>query len=110
MKSANNKENVRKQGSKKEKIRIRIVTALCAALGWWGLLYPELTLTPDTVKVIAGTQDGEEFLQERDFDFGDSLYLELLNADRSSIRFRSRLLTELNAFWEAFSWDRSTEN
>lgn len=39
-----------KEKNRKERIRIRIVTALCAALGWWGLLYPELTLTPDTVK------------------------------------------------------------
>ena len=99
-----------REKNRKERIRIRIVTALCAALGWWGLLYPELTLTPDPVKLIAGAPDGSEVLQERDFDLNGSLYLELLNADRGSIRFRSRLLTELNALWEAFSWDRSTEN
>ena len=32
--------------------KFRIIAGMCAALGWWGLLYPELALTPDTVKVI----------------------------------------------------------
>lgn len=93
---------------RKEKIRIRIITAMCAALGWWGLLYPELTLTPDTVQIVC--EDGEISADDREWSFGDSLYLELLGAGGDNIRFRSRLLTELNAFWEAFSWDKSTEN
>ncbi|MCM1026351.1 MAG: hypothetical protein NC432_07930 [Roseburia sp.] len=95
---------------KKNKIGIRIIAVFCAALGWWGLLYPELTLTPDIVRVIREAEDGAETVTDRDGGLTDSLYLELLGAERGSIRFRSRLLTELNAFWEAFSWDRSTEN
>lgn len=88
---------------KKEILRIHIAAVLCAVLGWWGLLYPELTLTPDTVRVIS--REGEETqLPEGE------LYLELLKAERGSICYRSRLLTELSAFWEAFSWDKSTEN
>ena len=38
---------------KKKWLGIRVAAGLCAALGWWGLLYPELALTPDTVKVSA---------------------------------------------------------
>lgn len=95
---------------KKSKIGIRIIAAFCAALGWWGLLYPELTLTPDTVRVIREAEDGTETVLEREWSLEDDLYLELLGTDRSNIRFRSRLLTELHAFWEAFSWDRSTKN
>lgn len=95
---------------KQEGIKIRIVTALCAALGWWGLLYPDLTLTPDTVQIIDETEDGVEFTEEQTWSFQDNLYLELLGTDRSRIRFRSRLLTELSAFWEAFSWDKSIKN
>lgn len=94
---------------KKGKIRIRITAALCAALGWWGLLYPELTLTPDTVRIIC-VEDGAEYLADREWSFDENLYLELLETDRDNIRFRSRLLTELNAFWEALSWDKSTAN
>lgn len=94
---------------KKERIRIRIITVLCAALGWWGLLYPELTLTPDTVQIMC-EEDGSEYPVDREWSFDDNLYLKLLGTGRDNIRFRSRLLTELNAFWEAFSWDKSTEN
>lgn len=95
---------------KKEPVKLRMIAALCAALGWWGLLYPEFTLTPDTVRVVCETEDGAEETATFDQSFGNSLYLELLGADRGSIRLRSRLFAELNALWEAFSWDRSTGN
>lgn len=87
---------------KKIKNGIRIITVVCAALGWWGLFFPGFTLTPDTVRIICE--------DESDETYDDGLYLELLGTDRDNIRFRSRLLTELNAFWEAFSWDKSTKN
>lgn len=95
---------------RKGKIKIRIITALCAALSWWGLLYPELTLTPDTVRPVYEDANGEILSDSPEWGSGDSLYLELLGTNRDNIRFRSRLLTELSAFWEAFSWDKSTEN
>lgn len=95
---------------KKTKNGIRIITALCAALGWWGLLYPGLTLTPDTVRVVFLDEKGEEINQDAGQDLDSGLYLDLLGTDRNNIRFRSRLLTELNALWEAFSWDKSTKN
>lgn len=95
---------------KKMKNGIRILTVMCAALGWWGLFYPGLTLTPDTVSIICEDENGEEITQENLDFFESGLYLELLGTDRGSIRFRSRLLTELNALWEAFSWDRSKKN
>ncbi len=95
---------------KKIKNELRIVTALCAALGWWGLLYPGLTLTPDTVRIVCEDENSEEIAADRLRDLDGGLYLELLGTDRGNIRFRSRLLTELNAFLEAFSWEKSTEN
>lgn len=95
---------------KNKKLGIRIITAMCAALGWWGLLYPELTLTPETVRIVMEDASGQEISLDRSEGLDDSFYLELLEADSGSIRFRSRILTELNAFWEAFSWDRSTKN
>ena len=95
---------------KNKKLGIRIITAMCAALGWWGLLYPELTLTPETVRSVIEDASGQEISLDRNKSLDDSFYLELLEADSGSIRFRSRILTELNAFWEAFSWDRSTKN
>lgn len=95
---------------KNKKLGIRIITAMCAALGWWGLLYPELTLTPETVRIVMEDASGKEISPDRNKSLDDSFYLELLEADSGSIRFRSRFLTELNAFGEAFSWDRSTKN
>lgn len=80
---------------------IRIVAGLCAALGWWGLLYPELALTPDTVRVFQESEDGT--LQEitADWDFEGSLYNSLLHGDHRNITFRSRLLTDISLFLEA---------
>lgn len=92
---------------KKIKQGLRVTAIVCAALGWWGLLYPGLTLTPDTVRIIC--EDKEITADSRQCP-NDGLYLDLLGTDRSNIRFRSRLLTELNALWEAFSWDKSTQN
>lgn len=86
---------------KKKWLGIRIVTGLCAVLGWWGLLYPELALTPDTVSVYAEEEDGEWGELTREWGFDDSLYQDLLSADRNQITFRSKLLKDLSLFWEA---------
>lgn len=76
---------------KKKLIGIRISFAVCAALGWWGVLYPELTMTPDTYRVVSeeGAVQPDENMVEWDFD--NDIYHEILNADRSRIRFRSKL-------------------
>lgn len=89
---------------------IKILTVLCAALGWWGLLYPELTLTPDTLKIISVDESGNECQMETEQNTEGRLYLSLLEAGPENIRFRSRLLQEINAFWEAHLWDTSTRN
>ena len=86
---------------KKKWLEIRVAIGLCAALGWWGLLYPELALTPDTVRVSAEDSAGEPSDQSPQWSFDSSLYLDLLNADRENITFRSRLLTDISSFWEA---------
>lgn len=86
---------------KRKWIGIRIVLSLCAALGWWGLLYPELTLTPDTIKIVEENEDGEISDLPWEWSFDSELYQTLLNADRDSITLRSRLLTNLSLFWEA---------
>ena len=80
---------------------IRIIIGMCAALGWWGLLYPELTLTPDTVRVISEGMAGERLDVTGDWKFDSTLFEELLTAGEGEIRFRSRLLTELSALVEA---------
>lgn len=87
---------------KKKRIGFQVVVGMCAALGWWGFLYPELVLTPETVTVLEKEEKSGPAAPSEDRDFGGSLYRELLNAGRDRITFRSRLLTNLNSFWEAF--------
>lgn len=87
---------------RKKRIGFQIVISICAVLGWWGFLYPELILTPDTVSIRQENENGGLSAPSEDWDLDGSLYLDLLNAGRDRITFRSRLLTNLNLFWEAF--------
>jgi hypothetical protein len=64
-------------------------------------LYPQFTLTPDTVRVIsvdeAGT--GRDVTDETALD--GSLLRGLLRAGEGTIRFRSRLCTDIKPLVEA---------
>lgn len=73
-------------------VGIRITACICAALGWWGVLYPELTMTPDTYRVVdeSGSVQTESKVVEWDFD--SDIYRQILNTDPGRLRFRSRLL------------------
>lgn len=76
---------------KKKSAGIRIAFVICAALGWWGVLYPQLAMTPDTYRVVSedGTVQTDEFMVKWDFD--NDIYREILNADRGRIKFKSKL-------------------
>ena len=87
---------------KKKFLGIRVALGMCAALGWWGLLYPELAFTPDTVAVKVEDKNGvlQDIAVEWDFDA--NLYRELLSAGPDNLILRSRLLTDFSLLWEAF--------
>lgn len=87
---------------KKKFLGIRVVLGMCAALGWWGLLYPQLTFTPDTVSIKAEDKDGTIRAEEAEWDFDASLYREFLAAGPDKIILRSRLLSDFSSLWEAF--------
>lgn len=87
---------------KKNWFGFRIGLGIFAALGWWGLLYPELALTPDTVKIVCEEPASDACAQSADWSFGGSLYQDVLNAAPGRITFRSKLLTDFSAFLEAF--------
>ena len=72
---------------------IRIIMGICAALGWWGVLYPELAMTPDTYRII-DTEEGKS-AEVRKWSFDSEIYWEILNADSDYISFKSRFLEEL---------------
>ena len=87
---------------KKRWLKLRTVMTLCAALGWWGLLYPELVLTPETIQVYEEKSDGTLTpMDHKRFDCRE-LYYNLLDADRKDIKFRSKLWEDFSLFWEAF--------
>lgn len=79
---------------------IRIILCICAAFGWWGLLYPELALTSDTYRIV--DEDGVVCESETDSEWSPdgSIYWKLLGADNGQVRFRSKLLDSLTALTE----------
>ena len=80
---------------------IRIMICLCAALGWWGLIYPELALTPDTV-VLRLSDNGEVIREpQQEWNFDSTLYRDLLNAGPERISCRSKIYTDISSFLEA---------
>ena len=84
----------------KDIIPFRICCVICAALGWWGILYPELTMTPSTYTIVSAdgsVQNAEEVVE---WEFDSDIYQEILNADSSRIHFKSRLLTNIKELQE----------
>lgn len=75
---------------------------LCGAMGWWGILYPQLTMTPDTYRVVSENGAVQKGCEVVEWDFDDSTYMEILNADSSRIRFRSKLLENAAGFLDRF--------
>jgi hypothetical protein len=82
---------------KKKYATFQIVLGICAALGWWGIFYPELTLTPDTYCVV--NEDGTVQKAEDgvEYPFGTTLYYDMLGVGRSRIHFKSKLVTTVEA-------------
>lgn len=81
---------------------LSFVLTLCALWGWWGALYPEFTLLRGTYRIVCedGSVPGGTNVIESEQDSRE-LYWEILDADSSRIRLKSRLLTEWNALQEA---------
>lgn len=77
----------------------RVFLTVCAVFGWWGIIYPELTMTPDTYQVFYGDETVQKQQEVVEWDFDSTIYLDILNADPSQIRFRSKLLQMLKNWW-----------
>lgn len=87
---------------KRKWTKARVIFGICAALSWWGVLYPELTLTPDTYAIVDrnGAVQGTRNMVE--WDFNSDLYRSILEADSSNIRFKSKLFSQVDALIEHF--------
>ena len=71
------------------------VGGMCAALGIWGILYPELSMTPDTYRRVVKSTDGEVAEEKGIWDFDAEIYYDILNAPKGSVHFKSRIFKEL---------------
>lgn len=84
---------------------ISAVLTFCAVLGWWGAIYPQFTLLQGTYRIVYEDTFMEESTAEPDTKESEidrrELYWEILNADSSHIRLKSRLLTDWKALQEA---------
>lgn len=84
----------------KKKINLcKFIIAFCGMLCWWGVLYPELTLTSDTYKVVYEDDKWEkETIEELQWD-QDGMK-EFLSAKPEQIRIRSKLYMRLKELLE----------
>jgi hypothetical protein len=69
-----------------ENIRLKVCAVICAALGWWGLIYPDFTLTADSCRVV--DENGEAVTDDK--STGAELYRAVLQADREHVVLKSR--------------------
>ena len=84
---------------RKRGILCRLVALAC--YGWWGVIYPELTMLPSTYEIVYEEQAEETKTVQEDaevveWNFDSQIYWKLLEADPEQIHFKSRLLTMLN--------------
>lgn len=75
---------------KKYWLKYKIYIGALVMAGFWGFLYPEYTLLPDTYRIVYEDEDGEEQSKE-----DEDIYSLLQKASPKQIKFRSRL-------WEFF--------
>ena len=80
---------------------IRVLTVALACYGWWGVIYPELTMLPSTYEMIVYEEQAEETKTVQkdaevvEWNSDSQIYWKLLEADPEQIHFKSRLLTML---------------
>ncbi len=68
------------------------------ALGWWGVLYPELSLLEDgTYRIIYVDEKGENLEEKLS---ATELYYKLLKAEPDKIKVKSKVLETVLNFWD----------
>lgn len=87
---------------KKTLIGFRVILGVCAALGWWGLIYPELSLTPDTYCILREDGTVQPTTDMVEWKFDNDIYLELLEAKPGQIRIKSKLFQSASDYLDYF--------
>lgn len=79
----------------------QIMTVALACYGWWGVIYPELTMLPSTYEIVYDEQETEESDTVQtgpevvEWNSDSQIYWKILETDPEKIRFKSRLLAML---------------
>lgn len=110
---------------KKEWLRRKIGSILitaCALWGWMGSMYPQFTLLDGTFRIVAQEETRQQCYEEKNARGQvtecesevpldrNTLYWDILRADRSQIRIKFKLLEELNALQSARSDKKDADN
>lgn len=80
---------------------VRVLTVALACYGWWGVIYPELTMLPSTYEIVYDEQETAETdtvqtsREVVEWNSDSQIYWKILETDPEQIRFKSRLLTML---------------
>ena len=77
-------------GILKKKQTVWFIIMLC----WWGFLFPELTFTEDSLRVVYTEEDATELNQDQ-----WEKYVEFLSANPEQVKIKSRLLEWLEDLW-----------
>lgn len=81
--------------------KMRAVVTICAALGWWGIWFPELAVWTEVVCVVEDGQQGKSVqMEENVVECEDVRRIceGLLKADKEQIRLKSRLLVLIERY------------
>lgn len=78
----------------------KVAVVALACYGWWGVIYPELTMLPSTYEIVYEEQAEETKTVQKDaevveWNSDSQIYWKLLEADPEQIHFKSRLLAML---------------
>ncbi|MBQ7360269.1 MAG: hypothetical protein IJW63_09255 [Lachnospiraceae bacterium] len=73
----------------KKKQTVWFIIMLC----WWGFLFPELTFTEDSLRVVYAKEEVE--LNQDQWE----KYVEFLGAEPEQVKIKSRLLEWLGDLW-----------
>lgn len=96
-------KRIRERGvSCRLKSGLKAAMIVLACYGWWGVIYPELTMLPSTYEIVYDGQDNRsetETVQKEaevvEWNSDSRIYWKILEADPEQIHFKSRLLTML---------------
>ena len=81
--------------------QFRAVLLMCAALGWWGIWFPELAVWADAVCVVEEESSGDTVQQAEkvvEYDTVREIYHGLRQADKTQIQVKSRLLQMIEQY------------